>query len=63
MPVKGPLVKKYGYLSLEVMSRLRNVFAETKEDSEIDITSITNFNEEYEKFWETVRRDYDYIVE
>ena len=62
MPVKGPLIKKYGFLSLEVLNKVRNVFTEKNETSETKIISITFFDELYNRFWQKEKQSYDFII-
>ena len=63
MPVKDPQVKKYGYMSLDALNRLRHTFTEKVEPELGDIVPISVFDESYQRFWEKVRDNYDFIVD
>ena len=63
MPVEGPLVKKYGYLSIEVLNKIRNVFSEKLEYPEKKVEVLSEFDEDYQEFWENIAPKYDFIVD
>ena len=63
IPVKDPQVKKYGYMSLDVLNRLRHTFAKKVEPEAGDVVPITVFDESYQRFWMKVRDNYDFIVD
>ena len=63
MPMKDPRMKKYGYLSLDVLNRLRHAFQAKVEPKPGEITQITTFDGSYQGFWEKYRGGYDFIVD
>jgi GNAT superfamily N-acetyltransferase len=63
MPVDGPLVKKYGYLSIEVLNRIRNTFSEKISYPRKDIEILKEFDEDYQRFWDELKAQYDFIVD
>ena len=63
MPVDGPLVKKYGYLSIEVLNKIRNVFSEKIDYPKKNIETLNVFDEVYQRFWDELVAQYDFIVD
>jgi len=63
MPVDGPLVKKYGYLSIEVLNKIRNAFSEKIEYPRKEIEVLIEFDEYYQRFWDELKDQYDFIVD
>ena len=63
MPVDGPMVTKYGYLSIEVLNRIRNAFSEKIDYPRKDVEVLKEFDESYQMFWDELKAQYDFIVD
>jgi hypothetical protein len=64
IPPEDSLLKKYGYLTLEKLNRLKNYARpEGRSSRDIEIRTIKSFDERIDTFWQEVSRSYDFIVE
>jgi N-acetylglutamate synthase-like GNAT family acetyltransferase len=61
IPVKNPLIAKYGYNVLQIINK---IFHNSKEDKEnIKVVMVEKFPEEINDFYNEVSESYDYIIE